>query len=115
MSVRIHQLSKQVGMENKELLELLRSRGFEVKSASSTVDNISAESLVEEFGSKPKAEDAPAGEAPVEAEKPKGPVLPEGVVVKSAAKIKLEREAAAEAAKPKPKKAPEPKPVAASP
>ena len=99
MSVRIHQLSKQVGMENKELIELLRSRGFEVKSASSTVDNISAESLVEEFASTHKAEDVPAGEATVAAEPPKGPILPDGVFVKSAAEIKLEREAAAAAAK----------------
>ena len=52
MSVRIHQLSKQIGIENKELIELLRSRGFEVKSSSSTIDNISAESLVEEFARK---------------------------------------------------------------
>ena len=52
MSVRIHQLSKQIGIENKELIELLRSRGFEVKSSSSTIDNISAESLVEEFAKK---------------------------------------------------------------
>lgn len=115
MSVRIHQLSKQVGMENKELIELLRSRGFEVKSASSTVDNISAESLVEEFASTQKAEDAAAAEAVVKVETPKGPVLPEGVVVKSAAEIKLEREAAAEAAKPKAKEAPAPKPVPAVP
>ena len=116
MSVRIHQLSKQVGMENKELIELLRSRGFEVKSASSTIDNISAESLVEEYASKQKAEEAPAPEAePVEAEKPKGPVFPEGVIVKSAEEIQREREAAAEAAKPKPKPAPEPKPVPAAP
>ena len=52
MSVRIHQLSKQIGIENKELIELLRSRGFEVKSSSSTIDNISAKSLVEEFAKK---------------------------------------------------------------
>ena len=49
MSVRIHQLSKDIGMENKELIALLKSRGYEVKSASSTVDNISAEALREEF------------------------------------------------------------------
>ncbi|MBT4758226.1 MAG: translation initiation factor IF-2 [Opitutae bacterium] len=115
MSVRIHQLSKQVGMENKELIELLRSRGFEVKSASSTVDNISAESLVEEFASTHKAEDTPADDAPVAAELPKGPVLPDGVVVKSAAEIKLEREAAAEAAKPKAPEAAASKPVAVAP
>ncbi len=57
MSVRIHQLSKKIGMDNKELLKLLSERGFEVKSASSTVDNISAESLVEEFAPKPVVEE----------------------------------------------------------
>lgn len=115
MSVRIHQLSKQIGMENKELIELLRDRGFEVKSASSTVDNISAESLVEEFASKQKAEDATVTEEqPVEAAKPKGPVLPAGAFVKSAAEIQREREEKAEAAKPKAHKAPEaPAPKAA--
>ena len=113
MSVRIHQLSKQIGMENKELIELLRSRGFEVTSASSTVDNISAESLVEEFASTQKAEGAavPESSDTVETapEAPQAPVLPAGACVKSAEDIKLERDAAAaeaaEAAKPK---APEP-------
>ena len=117
MSVRIHQLSKQVGMENKELIELLRSRGFEVKSASSTIDNISAESLVEEYASKQKAEAAPAAEAPAEPEpaKPKKPALPKGVVVKSSEEIKREREAASAAdSKPAPA-APKPAPVSKAP
>ena len=115
MSVRIHQLSKQVGMENKELIELLRSRGFEVKSASSTIDNISAESLVEEYASKQKAEAAPAAEAPAEPAKPKKPALPKGVVVKSSEQIKREREAAAAAdSKPAPA-APKPAPVSKAP
>lgn len=111
MSVRIHQLSKQIGMENKELIELLRNRGFEVKSASSTIDNISAESLVEEFAAKKEAE-APAAEteATPEPEAPKAPTLPAGAFVKSAKDIQRERDereaaklAAQEAAKPKPK------------
>ncbi|MGB0259675.1 MAG: translation initiation factor IF-2 N-terminal domain-containing protein, partial [Coraliomargarita sp.] len=59
MSVRIHQLAKQIGLENKELLELLKERGFAVKSVSSTIDNISADSIVEEFAAK----NAPAEEA----------------------------------------------------
>ncbi|MCD8483060.1 MAG: translation initiation factor IF-2 N-terminal domain-containing protein [Verrucomicrobia bacterium] len=50
MSVRIYQLSKEIGMDNADLITLLRDRGYEVKSASSTIDNISAESLREEFG-----------------------------------------------------------------
>ncbi|WP_269525933.1 translation initiation factor IF-2 [Coraliomargarita parva] len=93
MSVRIHQLSKEIGMDNKELIELLRDRGFEVKSASSTIDNISAESLVEEF----TKEESPAAEAPeatAEAEAaPAGPKIPEGAIVKTAEDLQREREA----------------------
>lgn len=99
MSVRIHQLSKQIGMDNKELIELLRARGYEVKSASSTVDNISAESLVEEFGSKETADPSPTeNKSETEIPKAKGPVMPEGVIVKSKADIEREREARAAAA-----------------
>ena len=59
-------------MDNSELLELLRERGFQVKSASSTVDNISAESLKEEFAKKSadtakKETSASAEEKPVAA------------------------------------------------
>jgi translation initiation factor IF-2 len=115
MSVRIHQLSKDIGMENKELLELLRSRGFEVKSASSTIDNISADALREEFAKKTESEAEAAPEPDIEPEvkaKPAAPQIPAGAFVKTADDIKREREeklaaekAAAEAAKPK---APEP-------
>lgn len=59
MSVRIHQLSKEVGLENKELIALLQERGYDVSSPSNTIDNISAESLVEEFRQKTE-EPAPA-------------------------------------------------------
>ena len=122
MSVRIHQLSKQIGMDNKELIELLRARGYEVKSASSTVDNISAESLVEEFGSKETADPSPTeNKSETEIPKAKGPVMPEGVIVKSKADIEREREAraaaaaaeaAAEAARIVPPPVVKPKPVA---
>ncbi|BET67570.1 hypothetical protein ASA1KI_24880 [Opitutales bacterium ASA1] len=67
MSIRIHQLSKKIGMDNKELLALLRDRGYSVTSASSTVDNISAESLIEEFGDK-GGSDADAATEPTEEE-----------------------------------------------
>jgi translation initiation factor IF-2 len=90
MSVRIHQLSKDIGMENKELIALLKSRGYEVKSASSTVDNISADALREEF-----AVQAPQAQ-PVEAETttgaPVAPKIPEGAFVKSAADIEREHQ-----------------------
>ena len=49
MSIRIHELAKKIGMDNKSMLALLKERKFEVKSVSSTIDNISAEALQEEF------------------------------------------------------------------
>jgi translation initiation factor IF-2 len=77
-------------MENKELIALLKSRGYEVKSASSTVDNISADALREEF-----AAQAPQAQ-PVEAETttgaPVAPKMPEGAFVKSAADIEREHQ-----------------------
>ena len=95
MSVRIHQLSKKIGMDNKELLKLLSERGFEVKSSSSTIDNISAESLVEEFAPKLVAEDKK--EVPNQTKKDipsksNTPILPNGNFVKSKADINKQRE-----------------------
>ncbi|MEX2044173.1 MAG: translation initiation factor IF-2 N-terminal domain-containing protein, partial [Opitutus sp.] len=55
MSIRIHKLAEELGMENKELMALLKARKIiaqGVKSVSSTVDNISASALLEEFASK---------------------------------------------------------------
>jgi translation initiation factor IF-2 len=104
MSVRIHQLSKEIGIENKELIQLLVERGFEVKSASSTIDNISAESLREEFAQKKSSSEqkADASEA-AHAVKPK---LPLGALVKSAQDVSNER-----AEKLKAKTPPNPTPV----
>ena len=56
MSVRIHAIAKEVNKTSKEILDILSARGYELKSASSTIDNITAESLVEEF----KSESSPA-------------------------------------------------------
>jgi len=114
MSVRIHQLAKDIGMENKELLELLKSRGFEVKSVSSTVDNISADALREEFAknSEPEADTPGTESGPVaDAEQPSAPAIPAGAFVKSAADIQREREAKAAAEK-EAKEAKEPKSAA---
>ena len=103
MSVRIHQLSKDIGMENKELLALLRSRGFEVKSASSTIDNINADAIREEFAQAAEPDATESAGAPAEeaGEKPAAPQIPAGAFVKSAEDIQREREArvAAEKAK----------------
>ncbi len=81
-------------MENKELIELLKSRGYEVKSASSTVDNISADALRDEFAAQaPQAPEPQAAETDTgEAEAPFAAKLPAGAFVKSAADIQREHE-----------------------
>jgi translation initiation factor IF-2 len=49
MSFRVHAIAKEVGITSKELVVLLVARGYEIKSASSSIDNITAESLIEEL------------------------------------------------------------------
>lgn len=131
MSIRIHELAKKIGMDNKSLLALLKERKFEVKSVSSTIDNISAEALEEEFAKPAEAEVSPdtpeiptaptgtkAAPAPAPAPQPGTPPkvnIPAGVFVKSPADIereKAEKAAAAEAEKAAAKAAAAPKPPA---
>jgi len=123
MSVRVYQLSKEIGMDNAELIELLRERGFQVRSASSTVDNISADSLREEFAGRGAAA-AVSGEAAeevtAEAEEksvPK-PELPAGAaIVRSKEDIERERREREEAEREKqaPKVVVPPPPVGKAP
>ena len=49
MSVRIHAIAKETNKTSKEVIEILAGRGYDVKSASSTIDNITAQSLIDEF------------------------------------------------------------------
>ena len=90
MSIRIHELAKKIGMDNKALLALLKERKFDVKSASSTVDNISAEALEVEFAAKVAAA-APAPEPVAEVAKPAVHKVP---TVKSAQDVVREKEEA---------------------
>ncbi len=141
MSIRIHELAKKIGMENKDLLSLLKERNFEVKSVSSTIDNISAEALVEEFAQQaPEETSAPTAAPEKPAPEPvkevqDGPSrpaqvkLPPGVFVKSADDVEREKaekveqarreaEAARAASAPPPPPAPAPaapRPVSAPP
>ena len=50
MSIRVHDLAKHCGISTKEMLEKLRSIKYPVKSHSSTVDKITAESIEKEYG-----------------------------------------------------------------
>ena len=49
MSVRVHAIAKEVNKTSKEIVEILKGRGYDIKSASSTLDNITAQSIIEEF------------------------------------------------------------------
>ncbi|MBC9868534.1 MAG: hypothetical protein F7O42_11770, partial [Opitutae bacterium] len=82
MSVRIHVISKQTGVPSKELIAILKERGYQVSTASSSIDPISAEALVEELApaEKPLGEEPPAVETKPEepALKPRTPPTPPG-------------------------------------
>ncbi len=104
MSIRIHELAKELQLENKELITLLKERRIvaaDVKSPSSTVDNINASALRDEFAPKIKAA-APAAPAvttpaPVVESGPPKVLIPSGVFVKSKSDIDREKEVAAAA------------------
>ena len=79
MSVRIHELAKRIGIDNKELLSLLKDRGFDVKTVSSAVDPISAEALESELKGKYQVgadTSSPVGETEEHAEPGAAPVEP---------------------------------------
>ena len=66
MSIRVHELAKHCGLTNKQMLEKLQEMRYPVKSHSSTVDKITAESIEKEYGYVP-----PTPAAPVPAPEPK--------------------------------------------
>ncbi len=69
MSVRIHAIAKETNKTSKEVIEILAERGYDVKSASSTIDNITAQSLIDEFKESsvlPENLESPKGEEKTE-------------------------------------------------
>src|SRR6266853_5199188 len=67
MSIRVHELAKHCGLSNKQMLEKLEAMRYPVKSHSSTVDKITAESIEKEYGyvpAAPPAEVIPPAPAP---------------------------------------------------
>src|SRR5260221_10688041 len=71
MSIRVHELAKRCGLSNKEMVEKLRAMNYPVKSHSSTVDKITAESIEREHGYAP-----PPPPTPVAASEPKPVEVP---------------------------------------
>ena len=111
MSLRIHELAKRHNMEGKDMLALLKERGYvsaDTKSVSSTVGKIYIEEIEKEFAAKTAAEAVPATPEAVLESPPASPVaavldsapklrLPPGAFVKSKEDVDREKEAAAAA------------------
>jgi len=112
MSVRIHAIAKEINKTSKEVLEILSKRGYDLKSASSTIDNITAQSLIEEFSS-PSGEENSAASAPEQTsasdkETPSDATSKKAPIVRTKADLdreKLEKEEAENAKKQKELKA----------
>ena len=98
MSIRIHELAKRHNMEAKDMLALLKERGFvsaDTKSVSSTLNKIYEEEIEKEFAAK-AATAAPVAAAPI-VEQP-APVPHKVPTVKSAEDVVREKEEAKAAA-----------------
>ena len=122
MSIRIHELAKRHNMEAKDMLALLKERGFvsaETKSVSSTLNKIYEEEIEKEFAAKAAAQAAaaPAPVAPAPAPVAE-PVVHKVPTVKSAEDVLRQKEEAKNAAHAAvmaaaaPAPAPKPAPVA---
>ena len=59
MSTRVHELAKRCGLSNKAMIDKLHAMNYPVKSHSSTVDKITAESIEKEYGYVPPPPSAP--------------------------------------------------------
>jgi translation initiation factor IF-2 len=80
MSIRVHDLAKHCGLTNAEMIAKLKGMNYPVKSHSSTVDKITAESLEKEYGYSPAPSVPPPVPAPV-AVAPPPPPAPVAVVM----------------------------------
>jgi translation initiation factor IF-2 len=106
MSIRIHELAKKHNMEGRDMLALLKERGYvaaDTRSVSSTVSKIYVEEIDKEFAAKappaaPVAVAAPPAPAPEAAPEASRARVPAGIFVKTAQDVARERETVAKAA-----------------
>ncbi|KPJ55815.1 MAG: hypothetical protein AMS16_03605 [Planctomycetes bacterium DG_58] len=116
MSVRIHELAKELGLKSKELVEAAKSLGFEVKSHMSVLDQEQVVRLTEAVSAaappvkkKPKAKKAakkPAKKAPSKKTTTKTRKPARKPKVKKPAKKTVAKAAKGKVARPKPKRVP---------
>jgi len=108
MSIRIHELAKRHNMEGRDMLALLKERGYvaaDTKSVSSTVSKIYIEEIDKEFAAKAAPVAAPAAEPAAPAAvaavaEPSKARMPAGIFVKTAQDVARERETVAKVAAP---------------
>ena len=94
MSVRVHAIAKEVNKSSKELIEILIERGYDIKSASASIDNITAQSIIDEFSVAVETDntvkDSPVTEAQSSQEPKKEPAK-KAPIVKSKADLEEEK------------------------
>jgi translation initiation factor IF-2 len=104
MSIRIHELAKKHNMEGRDMLALLKERGYvaaDTKSVSSTVSKIYIEEIDKEFAAKaPPAPVAAVAAVPEPVADPSKARSPAGIFVKTALDVAREREIVAKVAPP---------------
>ncbi len=110
MSIRIHELAKKHNMEGRDMIALLKQRGYDAadtKSVSSTVSKIYVEEIEKDLGSKAAPAEAAVAPAPVAvaAADPSPARSPAGIFVKTAQDVARERESVAKAGAPPPRPA----------
>jgi translation initiation factor IF-2 len=99
MSVRVHAIAKQVNKSSKELIEILTKRGYEIKSASASIDNITAQSIIDELSALIENENVEA-DVKTEPEKvDKSKTSAKAPIVKSKTEIEAEKKLKEEAKK----------------
>ncbi|MEY8427042.1 translation initiation factor IF-2 [Lachnospiraceae bacterium 46-15] len=69
--IRVHELAKELGKQNKDILNFLAEKGIEVKSHMSSIENEQIELVKKKFGKAEKEEEAVKPEAPASAPKKK--------------------------------------------
>ena len=114
MSVRVHAIAKEVNKSSKELIEILTARGYDIKSASASIDNITAQSIIDEFAVEKPAEAQQETKVDVKegtAEKTTKESTKKAPIVRSKADLDTEKKEKQEAAQREKAKLLKPEPV----
>ena len=114
MSVRVHAIAKEVNKSSKELIEILTARGYDIKSASASIDNITAQSIIDEFAVEKPAEAQQEPKVEVKegtAEKTTKESTKKAPIVRSKADLDAEKKEKEEAAQREKAKLLKPEPV----